>query len=130
MIGVLEFRTENNHYAILQKVIELYGVRVEALTLQIVEPKGRWGLLMWRPTQQNSKDVLFLRLINLETDDISILDLALSKCRFRFHKLDHSGFDFLRNMLGRQLREPRELHTSYSLKGVPGVHLIRSLIMG
>jgi hypothetical protein len=82
MIGILEFRTENNHYAVLQEVIELYGVRVEALTLQIVEPKERLGLLIWRPAQQNPKDVLFLRLINLETDDISILDLALSECRF------------------------------------------------
>lgn len=47
------------------------------------------------------KNLLFLRVINLETDDISILDFALSKCDFRFHELDHSRFDFLRNMLGR-----------------------------
>ena len=38
MIGVLEFWTENNHYTVLQEVIELYGIRVETLTLQIMDP--------------------------------------------------------------------------------------------
>ena len=55
---------------------------------------------MWRVMQQNRKDLLFLGLINLETDDISILNLALSKREFRLHKLDHSRFDFLQILLG------------------------------
>lgn len=53
--------------------------------------------------QQSTEHLLFLRVINLETDDISILDLALGECRFLFHKFDHPGFDFLQNTLGRLL---------------------------
>lgn len=41
MVGILEFRTENNHHAVLQEIIELYGVRVEALTLQVMDSKER-----------------------------------------------------------------------------------------
>lgn len=46
MIGILELRTENYHYTVLQEVIELYGIRVEALALQIMDPKERCGLMM------------------------------------------------------------------------------------
>lgn len=98
MIGILELRTENNHYAVLQKVVELYRIRVESLTLQIMDPRARWELLMM---QQNAKGLLFLGVIDLEADDISILNLALSKCHFRLHKLDHSRFNFLWSALGR-----------------------------
>lgn len=45
MIGIFEFWTENDHDAVLQKVVELYGVRVETLTLQIMDPKERVGII-------------------------------------------------------------------------------------
>lgn len=41
MVGILEFRTENNHHAVLQEIIELYGVRIETLTLQVMDSKER-----------------------------------------------------------------------------------------
>jgi len=38
---------------------------------------------------------LFLRVLDLETDVISILDLALSKSKLLLHELDHARFDSL-----------------------------------
>ena len=36
---------------------------------------------------------LFLANVNLETDDVPILDFALSKRRLRFHEFDHAWLD-------------------------------------
>jgi len=41
---------------------------------------------------------LFLRVIDLETDDISILNLTLSKSVLLLHELDHARFDFLQKL--------------------------------
>jgi hypothetical protein len=38
MIGLLEFRTEDNHHAVLEEIVELYGIRVKSLILQVVDP--------------------------------------------------------------------------------------------
>lgn len=42
------------------------------------------------------QDSLFVVDINLEADNVSILNLALSERQLRLHELNHARFDFLK----------------------------------
>jgi hypothetical protein len=41
------------------------------------------------------EDSLLFTEFDLETNDVPVLNLTLSKGHFRFHKLNHPRFDFL-----------------------------------
>ena len=47
------------------------------------------------PARRTERDSLFLRLFDLEADDVSILNLALRKRGLGLHYFDHARFDFL-----------------------------------
>ena len=65
VVRLIELRSENDHNPVLQEVVEVNGIRVETLTFEVVR-------------------FLFTHL-DLETDNITVLDLTLRERRFRLH---------------------------------------------
>lgn len=82
---------EDDHHAVLEEIVELNRVRVEPLTLEVMDPAGCQS----KVCSGRRHRPLFFRLLDLEADDISILNLTLCKGELRLHKLDHARFDFL-----------------------------------
>lgn len=96
------------------------------MTFKVVNATG-----MRRTIENTRMDSLLLWKVDLETDDIAILNLTLTKWKFGLHELNHAWFDFLFAVRPRpKVRLFRGWLTSYNLSGVLSVQRILSFITG
>ena len=93
LIRVFEFRSEDNHDAVLEEVVELHGVGVHSLVIEVMGSKKKIRL---KNLEEDRNSSLFVVHLDLEANDIAILDFALREGHLRLHELDHPRFDFLR----------------------------------
>lgn len=83
--------SEDDHDAILQEVIELNRVAIQALAFKVVDSTE----ILIKCKVRSLADLLFIRKFNLEANDIAVLNLALNESRLCLHELDHAWFNFL-----------------------------------
>jgi hypothetical protein len=94
---VLESRFELDQNAVLQEVVVLRDGRVEILRFEIGH-----SAVSFRPRYYRMANSLLLRLLNLESNHISILNFILQERRLGSHCFDHTRLDLLQRISSAQ----------------------------
>lgn len=96
MTRFFDLWSENDHHPILKEVVVLNRVGIHPLAFNVVNPTE----ISDDRNEKRKENLLFLRKINLETNDIPVLNLTLCERHFGFHQLNHPRFDFLPQYIG------------------------------